>query len=120
MKTKEFWIKASFWSAAIADFVISISILIPERSGLTEFVYPMGLTSVIAFSWGILLLIALKKPIDNRWVLLPTSLVVFLLNGVQIISSILEIVKLNIAFLALGIFMISLLIFSYIYSSEKS
>lgn len=73
-------IRASYWVAAIADFVIAILVLIPERMGVTAFVYPMGLMSAVAFSWGVLLIIADRKPVERRWVLLPTMLVVFLLG----------------------------------------
>lgn len=73
-------IRASYWAAAIADFIIAISVLIPERMGVTGFVYPMGLMSAVAFSWGVLLIIADRKPVERRWVLLPTMLVVFMLG----------------------------------------
>ena len=66
--------------AAIADFVIAILVLIPERMGVSGFVYPMGLMSAVAFSWGVLLIIADRKPVERKWVLLPTMLVVFLLG----------------------------------------
>ena len=54
--------------------------LIPQRMGVTGFVYPMGLMAAVAFSWGVLLVIADRKPIERRWILLPTMLVVFLLG----------------------------------------
>jgi hypothetical protein len=52
----------------------------PARMGVEEFVYPMGLMSAVAFSWGVLLLVADRRPVERKWVLLPTSLVVFLLG----------------------------------------
>ena len=73
-------LRASYWVAAIADFIIAFSVMIPERMGVAAFVYPMGLMSAVAFSWGVLLLIADRKPIERKWVLLPTILVVFLLG----------------------------------------
>ena len=73
-------IRISYWVAAIADFVIAFLVMIPERMGVTGFVYPMGLMSAVAISWGVLLIIADRKPIERRWVLLPTMLVVFLLG----------------------------------------
>ena len=72
-------LRASYWAAAIADFVVAALVLVPERMGVTEFVYPMGLMSAVAFSWGVLLLIADRKPLERKWVLAPTLLVVFLL-----------------------------------------
>lgn len=81
-------IRASYWVAAIADFIIAVLVLIPARMGVTDFVYPMGLMSAVAFSWGVLLIIADRKPIERSWVLLPTMLVVFLLGvaGIYAVS----------------------------------
>ena len=73
-------IRTSYWVAAIADFVIAVLVLIPERMGVEAFVYPMGLMSAVASSWGVLLLVADRKPVERKWVLLPTILVVFLLG----------------------------------------
>lgn len=73
-------IRANYWVAAIADFIIAILVLIPERMGVVGFAYPMGLMSAVAFSWGVLLIFADRKPEERRWVLLPTMLVVFLLG----------------------------------------
>jgi len=55
-------LRLSYWIAAIADFLIAIFAWIPERMGVTEIAYPMGLASVIAFSWGVMLVIADRKP----------------------------------------------------------
>ena len=40
-------IRTSYWVAAIADFVIAFLVLIPERMGVPEFVYPMGLALLL-------------------------------------------------------------------------
>ena len=48
--------------------------------GVDEFVYPMGLMSAVAFSWGVLLVVADREPVERRWVIAPTILVVFLLG----------------------------------------
>lgn len=116
MDSKITWLRISYWTAAIADFGIAISVLIPERVGLTEFVYPMGLMSVVAISWGILLLIADRKPIERRWVLIPTIIVVALLSSIRIYVSILGLIKFSMAFLILGLIIISLLTYSYVNS----
>ena len=118
MDSKITWLRISYWTAAIADFGIAISVLIPERVGLTEFVYPMGLMSVVAISWGILLLIADRKPIDRRWILIPTIIVVVLLSGVRIYAAINGMIEFSIAFLLLGVILISLLTYSYINSKS--
>jgi hypothetical protein len=84
MDKKIRWLRVSYWVAAIADFLICISVLIPGRVGETEYSYPMGLMSAVAFSWGILLIFADRRPLERRWVLLPTILVVALLGTVGI------------------------------------
>ena len=73
-------LRTSYWVAAIVDFIIGILVMMPERMGVTGFVYPMGLMSAVAFSWAVLLIIADRKPVERRWVLLPTMLVAFLLG----------------------------------------
>ncbi len=114
MKSKITWLRISYWTAAIADFGIAISVLIPEKVGLTEFVYPMGLMSVVALSWGILLLIADRKPIERSWILIPTIIVVALLNGVRIYATSNGMIEFNIVYLIFGIVILLLLIYSYI------
>ena len=118
MNSKITWLRISYWTAAIADFGIAISVLIPERVGLTEFVYPMGLMSVVALSWGILLLIADRKPIDRRWILIPTIIVVVLLSGVRIYAVINGMIEFSIAYMILGVTLISLLTYSYFNSKS--
>jgi hypothetical protein len=82
MDKKRRWLRISYWLAAIADFVIAILCLIPSRMGVAHYVYPMGLMSAVAFSWGVLLVIADREPIERRWILPPTMLVVALLGMV--------------------------------------
>lgn len=114
MKSKIAILRISYWITAIADFGIGISVLIPARVGLTEFVYPMGLMSAVAISWGIMLLLADRKPLERRWILIPTIIVVALLNGFRIYATINEMVEFSIAFLLLGIIILFLLIYSHI------
>ena len=73
-------LRASYWVPAVADFIIAVEVLVPERMGVAHFVYPMGLMSAVAFSWGILLLVADRRPVERKWILYPTMLVVFLLG----------------------------------------
>jgi hypothetical protein len=82
MDKKRRWLRISYWLAAIADFVIAILCLIPSRMGVAHYVYPMGLMSAVAFSWGVLLVIADREPIERRWILPPTMLVVALIGMV--------------------------------------
>lgn len=97
----------------MADFAIAISVLIPERVGLTQFVYPMGLMSAVAISWGILLLIADRKPVERRWILIPTIIVVTLLSSVRMYAVVTEMIEFSITYLILGVSILSLLIYSY-------
>ena len=69
------WLRVSYWAGAIGDFAIAILVLIPERMGVPTYVYPMGLMSAVAFSWGCMLIWADREPFERRWVLLPTILV---------------------------------------------
>ena len=118
MKKHILLLRLSYWSAAIADFAIAILVLIPERMGLTEIEYPMGLTSVVALSWGILLLIADRRPLERRWILIPTILVVALLSAVRLIFSLNGILEFSSAFLLFSIILIILMAYSY-YCSNK-
>jgi hypothetical protein len=113
MKSKIIWLRISYWLAAIADFAIAVSILFPERVGLTEFKYPMGLSSAIAFSWGVMLILADRKPIERRWVLIPTILVVALLNFVRIVSSFKGLIEFDLPLTLGGLVILCVLIFSY-------
>ena len=75
MKNKVIWLHISYWAGAIVDFLIAILVLIPERMGVSSYVYPMGLMSAVAFSWGCMLIWADRKPLERKWILLPTILV---------------------------------------------
>ena len=113
MNSKVIWLRISYWSAAIADFVIAISVSIPENMGLSEFALPMGLMSSVAFSWGILLLIADRKPVERRWILIPTIIVVSLLTGVRIYIALIEKVEFSIVYTLIGILLIFIMTYSY-------
>ena len=92
MSNHRILLRTSYWVAAIADFVIAFLVLIPARMGVDGFVYPMGLMSAVAFSWGVLLIIADREPMARRWILLPTMLVVFLLGVVGVYSAIIGLI----------------------------
>ncbi|MFC2133768.1 hypothetical protein ACFLTH_04055 [Bacteroidota bacterium] len=80
MEKKIKWLRIAYWTAAIADFIVALIVLIPSRMGVENYVYPMGLMSSVAFSWGVLLVLASKHPVERRWILVPTILVVALLG----------------------------------------
>ena len=75
MKNNVKWLHISYWAGAIGDFSIAILVLIPERMGVPSYVYPMGLMSAVAFSWGCMLIWADRKPLERKWILKPTILV---------------------------------------------
>ena len=112
------FLRISYWTAAIADFIIAILVLIPERMGLNETVFPMGLLSAIAFSWGILLIIADRKPLERKWVLIPTIIVVTLLTMTRIIFELNGKIELNIAFSLFGLVLTIFMIYSFYIASK--
>ena len=118
MKKQILLLRISYWAAAISDFTIAILVLIPERMGLTAIEYPMGLVSAIAFSWGVLLLIADRMPFERRWILIPTILVVALLTIVRIIFGINETIEFSTGFFLYGVFLIVLMVYRY-HSANK-
>lgn len=86
--------------------------------GVIEIAYPMGLASVIAFSWGVMLLIADRKPIERKWILIPTILVVTLITIVRIKFSLDEVIEFNLALLLFAITLIILMAYSYFYARK--
>jgi len=118
MKSKMIWLRMSYWAPAIADFFIAVTVLIPEKVGLTEFVYPMGMMSAVAFSWGILLVLADRKPVERRWVLIPTIIVVALLICVGIYAALKNLIELDIVFLIIGITILVIMIYGYLISGS--
>lgn len=120
MDKKIRWLRTAYWTAAIADFLIAILALIPERMGVENYVYPMGLMSAVAFSWGIMLVFADKKPLERRWILIPTSLVVTLLGAVVLHAGLTELIPLirAIPTLAVTIIVLFILIYSYMNTRE--
>jgi hypothetical protein len=102
--------------AAVADFIVAILVLIPDRMGVNSFVYPMGLMSAVAFSWGVLLLLADREPMERTWVLLPTILVVFLLGVVGICAVALGLLPISriLASSAAVVIVLSLLIYTWL------
>ena len=110
-------LRVSYWTAAVADFALAALVWMPARMGVVETVYPMGLASVIAFSWGLLLLIADRRPLERRWILPPTILVVALIAITRAVFSAGDAVEFSIALLLFPMFLIVLMSFSYYYAS---
>lgn len=112
-------LRLSYWTAAIADFVVATLILMPERMGVTEITYPMGLASVTVFSWVVMLIIADRKPIERKWILIPTILVVTLITIVRTRFSSEGTIEFNLALLLFAIALIILMTYSYYYASKS-
>jgi len=113
-------LRLSYWIAAIADFIVAVLVLIPERMGVTEVTYPMGLASVTIFSWTVMLLIADRKPIERKWILIPTILVVTLITIVRLKFSLDGVVEFNLALLFFAIGLVTLMAYSYYYASKNT
>jgi hypothetical protein len=62
-----FWLRLSFWVAAMADFPIAVMVLIPDLPG-DDYVISKGQMSAVAFSWGVFLIMADRRPAERRWV----------------------------------------------------
>lgn len=122
MKKSILLLRLSYWIAAIADFIVAILVLIPERMGVTEVAYPMGIASVTIFSWAIMLLIADRRPLERKWVLIPTILVVILITAVRTKFSLDGAMEFNLGLLLFAIGLVTLMTYSYYYASkyEKS
>ena len=88
MRSRIVWLRISYWVGAIADFMLAIIVLIPERMGVPTYCHPMGLMSAVAFSWGCMLIWADRKPLERKWILLPTILVgtMLLIAGIYSVS----------------------------------
>ncbi len=89
--------------------------LIPERMGVTGFVYSMGLMSAVTFSWEVMLILADFKPIEGKWVLSPTILVVFLLGVTGVYAGITNLIPVPrvIESSAAAVMILSLLIYAW-------
>ena len=82
--------------------------------GTTEVVYPMGLAAAIAFSWAVMLLIADRKPLERRWILVPTCLVVTLLTITRLVFSLRGTVEFSLFLLLFGTALAAFIAYSYI------
>ena len=113
-------LRLSYWIAAIADFAIAILAWIPERMGVSEVVYPGGLASVIAFSWGVLLLIADRKPVERKWILIPTILVVTLIAAIRTNFSLDGTIEFSLILLLFAVALVIFMTYSYFYASKHA
>ena len=86
--------------------------------GVAEVAYPMGIASVAIFSWTVMLLIADRKPLERRWILIPTILVVTLIAVVRTKFSLDGTVEFNLGLLLFAIGLVTLMTYSYYYASK--
>ena len=115
-------LRVSYWLGAIGDFLYAIVLLIPARAGVSEYVYPMGMFAAVAFSWGIMLILATRKPLERRWILVPTMLVIALLVIANVYSYLVDAIDLNVIVprVALGLGLLAFMAFSYLRTSSAS
>lgn len=66
------WLRMSYWLGAVADAVATVSLLLPSRTGETEFRYAMGMAAALMLAWTVLLIWGDRKPVARRGVLLLT------------------------------------------------
>ena len=109
-------LRVSYWTAAIADFGIGGLVLMPEKMGLARIEYPMGLTSAIAISWGILLLMADRRPLERKWILIPTVVVVAALTTVRTIFVLNGYIPFSLFIFVFGVGLVVFIAFSYYYA----
>jgi hypothetical protein len=83
------WLRASYIVGAVADALIGILTLLPERMGETEFRYPMGLAATLMFGWTVLLLWAYREPMERKGVLVITIFVIvgLLASGIWAVAA---------------------------------
>ncbi len=65
-----------------------------------------------------MLLMADRKPIERKWVLIPTIVVVTLITTVRVIFSLGKSIEFSLALLLFGIALIILMTYSYFYASK--
>ena len=90
MKSEILWLKISYIAGAVADGLVGILLLIPDRMGEAEFRYPMGVAASLMFGWTFLLVWANRKPVERKGVLLLTIFPVItglLIAGVAAVAS---------------------------------
>ena len=109
-------LRTGYWAGIIGDFFIAATILVPEMARVDGYVYPMGLMSAAAFSWGVMLIIADRKPVERRWIAVPTLLVVVLIQVATFLSlPFVEIPSWQLALSAAGgVFIFSFLLIGYL------
>ncbi len=120
MKSEILWLKISYIAGAVADGLVGILLLIPDRMGEAEFRYPMGVAASLMFGWTFLLVWANKKPVERKGVLLLTIFPVItglLIAGVAAVAY--GIFPLNKIIPSLLLLIVLIVLFGYSYVKAK-
>ena len=119
MRNKVKLLRISYWVGVIGDFALAIFALIPKIMEVPSYVYPMGMFSSVAFSWGCMLIWADREPLERRWVLLPTILVGSMLLLANIISMFAGVVTFEAKFYTLILYPVVIVLWSYSYIKSR-
>lgn len=81
-KNPIFWLRLSYWTGAIIDFLATLQILSPAIFALTnklsdfhptmEYRYAMGMGASLMLGWTVILIWADRKPLERKGILLIT------------------------------------------------
>ena len=116
------WLRISYWITALADFALAILALVTVEPAANRFVYAQGQFAAVAFSWGVVLLIADRKPFERRWVLIPTMLVATLLGVAALYGLLADLIPASRSVPAIiaYVLVVTLLAYSYWVSNQNS
>jgi len=122
-KNKIFWLKCSFLIGAITDAFALIPMLCPAAAKIMwgfdsfsqSYYFAMGYGSSLMFGWTILLIWAIRKPLERRIVALFTIIVIIGLVATEVIASIYGFIKICKLIPTFVLQAILLFIFSYSY-----
>jgi len=120
MSNSVLYLRLSYWIAATADFANAVLMWIPERLDLTETVNPGGLASVIACSRGVLLLMANRNPIERKWILIPSILVVTLIADTRTMLSLDGTIEFSLLPFLFAVALIYLMAYSHFHTSKHA
>lgn len=95
-KRKFLLIKTAYWLGIIADAIWAIALIFPRIFGVLtgtpdfnpdlQFILVMSIGGIVLAGWTILLIWAVRKPIERRFVILLTAIIVVGLSIVALIG----------------------------------
>jgi hypothetical protein len=93
-------LRLAFLIPALADFILAV-LAVYRMVGVTDdSLVPRGQFAAVVFSWGILLFLGMRKPVERAWILQPTAIVIgciFLAVFVGFIAGVVPLAMLAIA-----------------------